>query len=133
MMHPVVVSRMMSPNDLLSWTIQRFKYAGGTLDILRPDNPLYRKGLTILQKLMYDVNFYSYLSALWNVVFIVGPIIFLFTGLVPVATYSLEFFLHIVPFLLLNELAQLTGLWGAKTTSGRRLYMAMFPLNIRAI
>lgn len=74
-MHPVVVSRMMSPNDLLSWTIQRFKYAGGTLDILRPDNPLYRKGLTILQKLMYDVNFYSYLSALWNVVFIVGPII----------------------------------------------------------
>ncbi|WP_431300696.1 glycosyltransferase [Tabrizicola sp. BL-A-41-H6] len=132
-MHPVVVSRMMSPNDLLSWTIQRFKYAGGTLDILRTDNPLFRKGLTLPQKLMYGVTFYSYLSALWNVVFIVWPIIFLFTGLVPVATYSMDFFLHIVPFLLLNELAQLTGLWGAKTMTGRRWYIAMFPLNLQAL
>jgi cellulose synthase (UDP-forming) len=131
--HPVVVSRMMSPNDLLSWTIQRFKYAGGTLDILRTDNPLFRKGLTFWQKIMYGMTFYSYLSPLWNIIFIVWPIIFLFTALVPVSTYSLDFFLHIVPFLLLNELAQLCGLWGAKTMSGRRWYMAMFPLNLRAL
>jgi cellulose synthase (UDP-forming) len=131
--HPVVVSQMMSPNDLLSWTIQRFKYAGGTLDILRTDNPLFRSGLTFWQKVMYAVTFYSYLSPLWNVVFIVWPIIFLFTALVPVSTYSIDFFLHIVPFLLLNELAQLCGLWGAKTMDGRRWYMAMFPLNLRAL
>ncbi len=131
--HPVVVSRMMSPNDLLSWTIQRFKYAGGTLDILRTDNPLFRRGLTFWQKVMYGVTFYSYLSPLWNIVFIVWPIIFLFTALVPVSTYSMEFFLHIVPFLLLNELAQLCGLWGAKTMAGRRWYMAMFPLNLKAL
>ncbi len=131
--HPVVVSQMMSPNDLLSWTIQRFKYAGGTLDILRTDNPLFRSGLTFWQKVMYAVTFYSYLSPLWNIVFIVWPIIFLFTALVPVSTYSMDFFLHIVPFLLLNELAQLCGLWGAKTMAGRRWYMAMFPLNLRAL
>ncbi len=132
-MHPVVVSRMMSPSDLLSWTIQRFKYAGGTLDILRTDNPLFRKGLTFWQKVMYGVTFYSYLSPLWNIVFIVWPIIFLFTGLVPVSTYSMDFFLHIVPFLLFNEIAQLCGLWGAKTMAGRRWYMAMFPLNLQAL
>lgn len=131
--HPVVVSRMISPNDLLSWTIQRFKYAGGTLDILRTDNPLFAKGMTLPQRLMYGVTFYSYLSPLWNVVFILWPVIFLFTGIVPVATYSIDFLLHIVPFLLLNELAQLAGLWGAKTMSGRRWYLAMFPLNIQAL
>lgn len=132
-MHPVVVSQMVSPSDLLSWSVQRFKYAGGTLDILRTDNPLFRKGLTVWQKLMYGATFYSYLSPLWNVVFIVWPIIFLFTALVPVSTYSMDFFLHIVPFLLFSELAQLFGLWGAKTMSGRRWYMAMFPLNLRAL
>jgi len=132
-MHPVVVSQMMSPSDLLSWTIQRFKYAGGTLDILRTDNPLFRSGLTMPQKIMYGVTFYSYLSPLWNIVFIVWPIIFLFTGIVPVAAYSMDFFLHIVPFLLLNELGQLAGLWGAKTMTGRRWYMAMFPLTLRAL
>ncbi|MDP3261438.1 MAG: hypothetical protein U1E06_13145 [Tabrizicola sp.] len=62
------------------------KYAGGTLDILRTDNPLFRKGLTLPHRLMHGVTFYSHLSALWNVVFIVWPIIFLFTGLVTVAT-----------------------------------------------
>lgn len=131
--HPVVVSRMISPNDLLSWTIQRFKYAGGTLDILRTDNPLFGKGLTLPQRLMYGVTFYSYLSPLWNIVFILWPVIFLFSGLAPVATYSIDFLLHIVPFLLLNELSQLTGLWGAKTMSGRRWYLAMFPVNIQAL
>lgn len=131
--HPVVVSRMISPNDLLSWTIQRFKYAGGTLDILRTDNPLFRKGMTLPQRLMYGVTFYSYLSPLWNVVFLLWPVIFLFTGIVPVATYSIDFLLHIAPFLLLNELAQLAGLWGANTMSGRRWYLAMFPLNLQAL
>ncbi len=132
-LHPKVVSRMMSPNDLLSWTIQRYKYAGGTLDIMRNDNPLFRRGLTLPQKLMYAMTFYSYLSPLWNIVFLCAPIVFLFTGIAPVATYSLEFFLHIVPFLLLNEFAQLCGLWGSSAMRGRRWYMAMFPLTLNAL
>lgn len=132
-MHPKVVSRMLSPNDLLSWTIQRFKYAGGTLDILRNDNPLWRRGLTVPQKLMYAMTFYSYLSPLWNVVFLIAPIIFLFSGVAPVATYSLDFFLHIIPFLLLNELAQMIGLWGTPVMKGRRWYLAMFPLTLKAL
>jgi cellulose synthase (UDP-forming) len=44
--HPWVESKMLSPRDLLAWTIQRFKYAGGTLDILFHDNPLFRRGLS---------------------------------------------------------------------------------------
>jgi cellulose synthase (UDP-forming) len=131
--HPVVVSKMLSPNDLLSWTIQRFKYAGGTLDILRTDNPLFRPGLTLPQRIMYGSTFYSYLSPVWNVIFIVWPIIFLFTGIAPISGYSLNFFLHIVPFLLLNELAQLIGMWGVSAAKGRAWYMAMFPLNIQAL
>lgn len=58
---------------------------------------------------------------------------FLFTGIAPVETYSLDFFLHIVPFLLLNELAQLAGLWGTQTIKGRQWYIAMFPLNLGAL
>lgn len=132
-MHPKIVSRMMSPSDLLSWTIQRYKYAGGTLDILHNDNPLFRRGLSLPQKLMYAATFYSYLSPLWNVMFLIAPIIFLTTGIAPVATFSLEFFLHLIPFLLLNEMAQLAGLWGTSVMSGRRWYMAMFPVTLGAL
>ena len=38
--HPRVLTRMLSPQDLLAWSIQRFKYASGTLDIALHDNPL---------------------------------------------------------------------------------------------
>ena len=131
--HHVVVSKMLSPNDLLSWTIQRFKYAGGTLDILRADNPLFRPGLTLPQRIMYGSTFYSYLSPVWNVIFIIWPIVFLFTGIAPISGYSLDFFRHIVPFLLLNELAQLVGMWGTSAAKGRAWYMGMFPLNMQAL
>jgi cellulose synthase (UDP-forming) len=132
-LHPKVQSKMLSPNDLLSWTIQRFKYAGGTVDILIHDNPLVRGGLTISQKIMYAVTFYSYLSPLWNAVFLAAPIIFLFSGVAPVATYSLDFFIHITPFLLLNEVAQLIGMWGISNAKGRAWYLAMFPLSMKAL
>jgi cellulose synthase (UDP-forming) len=132
-LHPVVQAKMLSPNDLLSWTIQRFKYAGGTLDILAHDNPLIRRGLTLPQKLMYASTFYSYLAPLWNIVFLVSPIIFLFTGIAPVAGYSLDFFLHIAPFLLFNELSQLVAMWGNSNAKGRAWYLAMFPLSLQAL
>jgi cellulose synthase (UDP-forming) len=132
-LHPVVQSKMLSPNDLLSWTIQRFKYAGGTLDILAHDNPLFRRGLTLPQKLMYGSTFYSYLSPIWNIVFLISPIIFLFSGIAPVSGYSLDFFLHIAPFLLLNEVSQLVAMWGNSNAKGRAWYLAMFPLNLQAL
>jgi cellulose synthase (UDP-forming) len=132
-MHPVVQAKMLSPNDLLSWTVQRFKYAGGTLDILFHDNPLVRPGLSFKQKLMYAATFYSYLSPLWNIVFLVSPIIFLFSGVPPLAGYALDFFVHISPFLLMNELSQLVGLWGNSIAKGRAWYLAMFPLNLKAL
>ncbi len=132
-LHPVVQSKMLSPNDLLRWTIQRFKYAGGTLDILAHDNPLFRRGLRLPQKLMYGSTFYSYLSPIWNVIFLVSPIVFLFSGIAPVSGYSLDFFLHIAPFLLLNELSQLVAMWGNSNAKGRAWYLAMFPLNLQAL
>ncbi|MHA6691315.1 glycosyltransferase family 2 protein [Devosia sp. A449] len=132
-LHPVVQARMLSPNDLLSWTLQRFKYAGGTLDIFINDNPFLRKGLTPFQKLMYAATFYSYLSPIWNVIFLAAPIVFLFTGIAPVAGYTLDFFIHIIPFLLLNELSRLVGAWGNSNSKGRAWYLATFPLNLKAL
>ena len=87
-MHPIIESKMLSPQDMLTWTVQRFKYAGGSLDILFNDNPLFRKGLSFPQKVMYATTFYSYLAPLWNVIFLVAPIIYLFSGVSPVSAYS---------------------------------------------
>jgi cellulose synthase (UDP-forming) len=132
-MHPIVESKMLSPQDLLTWTVQRYKYAGGSLDILVHDNPLFRPGLTFQQRMMYATTFYSYLAPIWNVVFLFGPIVYLLTGISPVAAYSKDFFLHLIPFLVTLELAMMVGTWGISGYDAKANYLSFFPLGLRAI
>lgn len=131
--HPYVESKMLSPQDLLTWTIQRYKYAGGSLDIMFNDNSLFRPGLTIQQRMMYGATFYSYLGAIWNVVFLFAPAIYLFTGIAPVSAYSNEFFAHVIPFMILLELSMMVGTWGIAGYAAKASYLAFFPVGLRAI
>ncbi len=132
-LHPGVESRMLSPQDLLTWVIQRFKYAGGTLDIALRDNPLLRGGMTPAQRLMYLGTFWSYLGCLWNTVFLAAPIIYLFTGVPPLSAYSTAFYLHAIPFIVATELAFMFGTWGIRSWEGKSSYLSFFSINLRAL
>lgn len=101
-MHPRIESKMLSPQDMLTWMIQRFKYAAGSLDILFHDNIFNRRRfkLSLPQTLMYATTFWSYLACVWNTVFLISPVIYLFTGIPPVSAWSTPFYLHFYPFLL---------------------------------
>lgn len=131
--HPVVESKMLSPQDLMTWTVQRFKYAGGSLDILKNDNPLFRRGLSMGQRLMYGTTFYSYLAPLWNIVFLMAPVIYLLTGISPVSAYSEEFFFRLIPFLVTLELAIMVGTWGIAGYAAKASYLSFFPLGMKAL
>jgi cellulose synthase (UDP-forming) len=131
--HPWVETRMLSPQDLLTVTMQRFKYAGGTLDITLNDNPLFRGGLRWPQRLMYAATMWSYIAVVWNIVFLAAPVIYLLTGIAPVSAYSSDFYKHSFPFLIANELAFMVGLWGMLAWQGQCLYLALFPVNYQAL
>ena len=132
-LHPEVLSKMLSPQDLLTWTIQRFKYAGGTLDIAKKERLLFkRKGLTLGQRLMYMTTMWSYFGAIWNMTFLCAPIVYLFTGIPPVKAYSLDFLIHLIPFLILNEIALMIATWGVSSTRGSQYYIASFPIVFKA-
>ncbi len=132
-MHPEVESKMLSPQDLHTWTTQRFKYAAGTLDIALNDRFLFREGFSIPQRVMYASTVWSYLGALWNVVFLSSPIIYLFTAIAPVTAFSIDFYKHIFPFLVTTELGMLFALWGFSMTKSKYSYLAFFPVNLRAL
>tara|TARA_R110002124_G_scaffold5436_6_gene34944 strand:- start:7858 stop:9711 length:1854 start_codon:yes stop_codon:yes gene_type:complete len=132
-LHPGVETKMLSPLDMQSWAMQRFKYAGGTLDIMANGNPLFSRGMSLRQKLMYAMTFWSYLAPLWGVVFIAAPIIALLTGVAPIDAYSWEFFGHLLPFLLVHELASVLGTWGVNNKKGKMLNLAFFSFNLQAI
>jgi cellulose synthase (UDP-forming) len=133
LLHPRVESKMLSPQDLRSWTIQRYKYAGGSLDILFHSDVLFGPGLTFWQRVMYGATFWGYLGALWNLAFLVAPIVYLCSGIAPVSAYTSDFFRHLLPFLVTNELAFMIGTWGVAGYKGKTSYLASFPISLRAI
>ena len=132
-LHPQVESKMLSPQDLLTWMIQRFKYAGGTLDIALRDNPLFKGHMRPAQRLLYLTTFWSYLGCLWNVMFLAAPIIYLFTGIAPLSSYSGAFYWHALPFIILTELAFMVGTWGVRSWDGKASYLSFFSINFRAL
>lgn len=132
-LHPYIESKMLSPQDYLTWVKQRYRYAAGTLDIAINDNPLWKKGLSLSQKVCYGATFWSYFGALWTLVFLVCPIIFLITGISPVKAYSVDFFFYFIPFILLNELAFMTGQWGTDMIKHKRFYLGFFPYTLKAL
>lgn len=131
--HPFVESKMLSPQDLQTWTVQRFKYAGGTLDICVHDNPLVGSKMQLPRKIYYGATFWSNFGSLWNVVFLLAPIVFMFTGIAPVASYSFDFFIHLLPFIIASELAMMFGTWGVSGFKGKASYLAFFPVGLRAL
>lgn len=132
-MHPQVESKMLSPQDLQTWTVQRFKYSGGSIDIFMNDNPLFRKGMGLKQKLMYGASFWSNLSAIWNIIFLTCPIIYFFTSIAPVSAYDVTFYLHFIPYVLTAELAMMIGTWGVAGYKGKTNFLSFFPVNMRAL
>ncbi len=132
-MHPKVESKMLSPQDLQTWTVQRFKYSGGSIDIFMNDNPIFRKGLNLKQKLMYGASFWSNLSAIWNIIFLACPIIYFLTSIAPVSAYDVTFYMHFLPYVLTAELAMMVGTWGVAGYKGKTNFLSFFPVNLRAL
>lgn len=131
--HPQVECRMLSPWSIDAWSTQRLKYAGGTLDIMLRDNPLFRRGMPWRTRLHYAATFWSYLATLWAPVLLLAPAVALVAGVAPVAAYSGEFFAHLLPMLVANELAMLAACKGYNIHHGRAMTVASLPLQMRAL
>jgi cellulose synthase (UDP-forming) len=131
--HPRVLTRMLSPQDVLAWSVQRFKYAAGTLDLARRANPLRLPGLSGWQRLMYAATIYAYLAPLWTIPLVVAPLAWFFTGAAPIRDLGWPFWAHVGPFLFTARLALVVGSWGTPTIRSEQYHLASFWLHLRAL
>jgi len=131
--HHEVLARGLAPEDLRTALQQRLRWAQGTIQVLLRENPLTQRGLTLGQRLMYFATMWSYFSGFFSVIYIAAPILYLGLGWLPVRAFSAEFFWHLVPYLLMNQLLFLVVGWGMKTWRGQQYSLALFPLWIRAV
>ena len=130
--HPKIEAKMLSPWSSRAWAMQKWKYSGGTFDIMLRHNPIFRSGMPWKTKLHYLATFYSYLSVLWVSVLCVAPVLSMLFSWSPVSAYSIEFFSYLLPVLVLNELTMYLGCRGYNTHRGRAMSLATLPIQLHA-
>lgn len=91
------------------------------------ENPLTQRGLSITQRLMYFATMWSYLSGFAALVYLAAPITYLTIGVLPVDAYSVDFFIRLVPFLIVNQLLFFVVADGRPTWRGQQYSLALFP------
>ncbi len=130
--HPEVLARMLSPWSAKAWATQKLKYAGGTLDIGLRTRAFFALHLPWRVRLHYLATLWSYLSLLWLPILLFAPVYSLLFAQSPIGTHSIEFFLHLLPLLLLNELSMVFACKAYDTHSGRAQAVAALPIYFRA-
>lgn len=131
--HEEVLARGLAPEDLSTTLIQRKRWAQGTLQVLAKENPIFKPGLTLAQRLQYFTTMFSYFHGFTALIFLIAPIIPLFTGIAPVKVYSTGFFIRLIPYLLLNQIVFILATRGLSTWRGQQYQLALFPVWIGAI
>ena len=131
--HPEVLAYGLAPEDLGSSLRQRLRWAQGTIQVLMSENPLFMRGLTFPQRIQYFTTMYSYFSGFSSLIYLLAPIIFLFTNISPVSAWSVEFALRLLPYLLVNRILFTYVTWGISAQRAEQYNLALFPLWIQAV
>ncbi|OFI38745.1 cellulose synthase [Arthrobacter sp. SW1] len=130
--HHEVLAHGLAPEELKTSLTQRLRWAQGTVQVALRENPWHGPGLTLAQRLMYTATMWSYLSGFATAVFLAAPVIYFLSGIMPVTALGLDFFVHLLPFLLGSQLLFLVAGWGIPTWRGQQYSFALFPVWIKA-
>ncbi|MBV9581364.1 MAG: glycosyltransferase [Chloroflexi bacterium] len=123
----------LAPEDLRSALQQRLRWAQGTLQVFLKENPLFVHGLKPAQRVMYLATMWSYLSGFFVLVYLLAPALYLFFGWLPITAFSAQFFVRIIPYLIVNQLLFVVFGWGIKTWRGQQNSVAMWPMWVTAL
>ncbi|MBV9323200.1 MAG: glycosyltransferase [Chloroflexi bacterium] len=131
--HHEALASGLAPEDLRSALQQRLRWAQGTLQVFLKENPLFVRGLSLAQRAMYLGTMWSYLSGFFVLVYLLAPALYLFFGWLPITAYSFDFFVRIIPYLVVNQLLFTAFGWGLNTWRGQQNSLAMWPIWVTAL
>jgi cellulose synthase (UDP-forming) len=104
--HNEVLAYGIAAQTLQAFTVQRLRWAQGTMQILRSrDNPLLLPGLSLPQRLSHLASMVTYLEAYQKLAYLLAPPVALLSGLLPVRADGLDFAVHWLPYFLLGIVA----------------------------
>jgi cellulose synthase (UDP-forming) len=99
---PEILAEGLAPEDFLSYYKQQFRWARGALDVIFKYKLLFRKGLTLPQKIQYLSSASFYLSGPVVLLNASIPLVFFFTGYVPVVIATMLLALVFLPYIFIT-------------------------------
>lgn len=129
--HDEILAEGLAPEDLGTATNQRLRWCQGTMQVFFRRNPLFMRGLSIPQRLMYFNTMWSYLAGFAAIVYLTAPFLYLVAGILPVKAWGYTFVEFFLPYFLANQLLFVVVGWGRPTWRAQQYSLAMFPVWIK--
>ena len=102
---PLPLAAGLATETLGAHVKQRMRWARGMVQVLRLDCPLFKKGLTLSQRLNYFNATMHFFFGIPRLILILAPLSFLLFGVHPLKADALALFAYILPHLGLSVLA----------------------------
>jgi cellulose synthase (UDP-forming) len=102
--HDEVMALGLAPEEIGAFVVQRGRWARGSIQMLRLEWPMFRRGLTWAQRLEYTASCLHFFEGLQRVIGFMVPPLVLATGAVPIAAMPALYLMVFVPQFVLVPL-----------------------------
>jgi cellulose synthase (UDP-forming) len=128
-----VLAEGLAPEDFLSYYKQQFRWARGSLEVVFRHNPFFKRGLSFGQRIHYLAGASYYLSGTIVLLNALLPLIFFYTGLVPLNISTMILASIFLPYILLTIVSLRVASNFTYTFRALAFSMSSFALQIQAL
>lgn len=129
---PEVLAEGLAPEDFLSYYKQQFRWARGAFDVIFKENLLFKK-MRFSQKMQYFSSASFYFSGLIVVIDAMMPIVYFFTGAVPLTVSTMALAIVFLPYLFLMLYVLDKSSNYAYTFKALAFSIASFNIHLKAL
>jgi cellulose synthase (UDP-forming) len=113
---------------------QHLRWGQGAMQVIKRFNPLFTRGLTLSQRLSYFASLTAYVGGLQKLVFLLAPIVFFLTGILPIRALNAGFLTRFLPVLALTlVMSMLLSRGIGNLLISERFHVAKFWTYTRAV
>ena len=131
--HPEVMALGIAPEEIGAFLVQRGRWAKGSLQMLRHDPPMFKRGLSFAQRLEYTASCLHFLEGPQRLLGFLIPPIVLLSGIAPIDAGPLLYAALFLPQLVLVPMASRALTRGRyRLIEGERYAVARMTPYLRA-
>ena len=124
----------LAAGSAVAFHTQHLRWGQGAMQVIKRFNPLFTRGLTLSQRLSYFASLTAYVGGLQKLVFLLAPIVFFLTGILPIRALNAGFLARFLPVLALTlVMSMLLSRGIGNLLISERFHVAKFWTYTRAI